>query len=905
MRLKFRNVLILALLAALPVAVRAAEFRTPAGTRPAARRPGAESVLPGGRMIEPLGRAFQTGPGAFGLTISPDGKFAVTANGGPDRFSLTVLDMSSEPWQATQLRAKKKEDKEDKAETGKDDDDWQSVFMGLAFSENRRLFASEGNSGRVREIAVPSGRVQNIYHLDQGEWRDSFSGDLAYDAQRHLLFVIDQANFRVAIFNTKTQKLIASVRTGRLPFRMALSPDRNRLYVTNIGMFQYSVIPGADDKRPVETGLPFPAFGFPSKQAVEGVMAKTALGDVDVPGLGDPNVKESNSLAVIDVSDPAKARVESFVRTGEPFGPNSMGGSGPTGVAATAGTIYVANGNQDSISVIDAVTLTIRAQIPLRVPALEHLRGILPLGLALDMNNGRLLVAEAGINAIGVVDLTNNRLAAHIPAAWFPTAIAIDRGKVFVANAKGFGTGPNATRTAPMEDSFQGDRRTGTLSVFDTPLPRLLPLLTQRVYALNGFLPRNQEPLALPKEIKHVVVIVKENRTYDEVFGAIEQASNGPVNGAPELARIGSRGWLWREEGSLKGRTTGKSFYNITPNHQELASRYAISDNFYADSEVSVDGHHWLVGSYPNAWTESSLMAAYGGQKDFRLTNSAPGRLSNAGSNSSLHPEEQLEAGALWHHLDRHGIPFRNYGEGFELAGVEEEPGEMPTGARYLTNMPMPEPLYRNTSRDYPQFNTNIPDQYRATKFIEEVERLYNQPGAELPRFIYIHLPNDHMAKPRPWDGFPFSASYVADNDYALGRIVEYLSNSKWWKNMAVFVTEDDAQGGVDHVDSHRTVMMVVSPYARKNYVAHANSSFPGMLRTVFRLLALPPLNLYDGTAADLADCFTAQPDFTPYKALRPDPDVFIPEKAKDPADPEPSVKMDSPAFLRKQHQQQ
>jgi hypothetical protein len=175
------------------------------------------------------------------------------------------------------------------------------------------------------------------------------------------------------------------------------------------------------------------------------------------------------------------------------------------------------------------------------------------------------------------------------------------------------------------------------------------------------------------------------------------------------------------------------------------------------------------------------------------------------------------------------------------------------------------------------------------------VERLYNQPGAELPRFIFIHLPNDHMAKPRPWDGFPFSASYVADNDYALGRIVEYLSNSKWWKNMAVFVTEDDAQGGVDHVDSHRTVMMVVSPYARKNYVAHANSSFPGMLRTVFRLLALPPLNLYDGTAADLADC----------KALRPDPDVFIPEKAKDPADPEPSVKMDSPSFLRKQHQQQ
>jgi hypothetical protein len=298
-------------------------------------------------------------------------------------------------------------------------------------------------------------------------------------------------------------------------------------------------------------------------------------------------------------------------------------------------------------------------------------------------------------------------------------------------------------------------------------------------------------------------------------------------------------------------------------------------------------------------------MASYGGQKDFRFPTTAPGRLFNAGSNSSVHPEEQLEAGALWHHLDRHGISFRNFGEGFELAGVEEEPGEMPTGARYLVDVPMPEPLYRNTSRDYPQFNMNIPDQYRATQLIAELERLYDQPAVDLPRFLYIHLPNDHMDKPRPIDGYPFASSYVADNDYALGRIMEYLTHSRWWKETAVFVTEDDAQGGVDHVDSHRTLLLVLSPYARKNYVAHANSSFPGMLRTVFRLLGLPPLNLYDATAADLAECFTAEPDFTPYTALRPDPDVFVPEKAKDPADPQPSVRMDSPAFLQQQHQKQ
>ena len=300
MRLNFRNVLILsALLAAVPAATQAAEFRTPAGTRPAARRPGAESVLPGGRMIEPLGRAFQTGPGAFGLVLSPDGRFAVTANGGPDRFSLTVLDMNSEPWQVAQIRAPKKEEREEAAKD--DDDDWHSVFMGLAFADNKRLFASEGNSGRVREIALPAGKLLNMYKLDQGEWKDSFSGDLAFDATRHLLYVVDQANFRVAIFNTKTQKLVASVKTGRLPFRMALSPDRKRLYVTNIGMFEYQGLAGADRKRARETGLPFPAFGFPSPESRDGARRETARGPVDVPGLGDPNVRESNSVCVVNV----------------------------------------------------------------------------------------------------------------------------------------------------------------------------------------------------------------------------------------------------------------------------------------------------------------------------------------------------------------------------------------------------------------------------------------------------------------------------------------------------------------------------------------------------------------------------------------------------------------------------
>lgn len=886
----------LILCATAALAAGAAEYRTPAGIRPAARRPGAESVLPGGRMIAPLGRQFLTGPGAYGIAVSPDGKMVVSANGGRGKFSLSVLDISSEPWQIRQINAQGKDDKGDD-----EDKDWRSVFMGLAFAEDRKLYVSEGGTGQVRLLSVPAGRTLDILNLNQGEWKDSYSGDLAYDGDKHLLYVVDQANFRVAIFDAKSRKLLSSVRVGRLPFKLALSADRRRIFVTNIGMFEYRAIPGADAHDAARTGLPFPAFGFPSADAEKGVKRQTGAGEVDVPGLGDPNVPESNSLCVVDVANAAAPKVVKFLRTGEPFGPASLGGSSPSGLAMTGTTIYVSNGNQDSITTIDAESLRVTGQIPLRIPGLDAYRGVLPVGLGLDIPNGRLLVAEAGINAIGVVDLASGKLTAHLPAGWFPTAVQVEKGQMYVASAKGIGTGPNATKTGPMERSFQGEMRTGTISVYPSPLNRVLPIYTEKVMALNGFKASRGEPQPLPLEIRHVVIIVKENRTYDEVLGDIEEDSSGEVRGAPELARFGRRGWVVVDPNGFRPRLE-KKFYNITPNHHALAARYAFSDNFYADSEVSVDGHHWLVGSYPNTWVESTLAGA---PKEFRFPTTAPGRLSNPGSNSSVHPEDQLEAGALWHHLERNGIPFRNFGEGFELAGNVEDPGEKPTGARLLTNMPMPDPLYRNTSRQYPGYNTNIPDQFRADQFIREIDEMYGKTGKDLPRLIFIHLPNDHMAKPRPEDGYPVAASYVADNDYALGRIMEYLSGTKWWRSMAVFITEDDAQGGVDHMDSHRTVFVAAGPFARRNHASRTNASFPALLKISFRLLGIPPLNLYDATAADLSDCFTSAPDFSPFRAIRPEPDIFVPENAKDPADPKPAPRMDDPDELRRQHQAQ
>jgi YVTN family beta-propeller protein len=828
--------------------------QTPAGIRPPHRAAeSGASILPGGRQITPQGKQYFTGPGPFGLAVSPDGQIVVTADGGPNRYGLTIWNERDDQPLSSVVAARGRRD-----DDAADDDDWRSIFMGLAFETDDAVYASEGESGRIRRVDLRTGKGARFVDLNQGSVKDSYTGDLAYDPVRHLLYAVDQANFRLAVIDTRKRQVVSSIRTGRLPFAVALSPDRKTAYVTNLGMFEYRALPGADPKNP-ETGVPFPLFGFPSAESAK--------------ELGDPNSKGSNSLAIVDVSRPAAPRLVAQVPTGLPFGGSVMGGSSPSGVTASARYVYVSNANQDTVSVIDARTHARLPDIPLRMRGYETLRGVLPIGMALTADGKTLLVAEAGINAIGVIDVGSREVLGHIPAGWFPTRVRVSKGTVFVANAKGHGTGPNSTAAGRLANA-----RRGTVSRFPLPSREELAGLTGVVLANNGF--AAQADLPTPPPVRHVVIIVKENRTYDEVFGDLPDAANGPRTGEPSLARWGA---------------------SVTPNHHALAARWSSSDNFYADSEVSVDGHHWLVGSYPNAWTESTLMASYGGQKSFRLPTNAPGRLLFAGSDSSVHPEEQLEAGAIWHHLERNHVSFFNWGEGFELAGINEGEGLEPSGGRFFTNMPMPDPLFRNTSRRYPGFNTNISDQYRASQFIAEVGERYGAGKASLPQLLFIHLPNDHTAKPRPRAGYPVEASYVADNDLALGRIMDFLSHSEWWSRMAVLITEDDSQSGVDHIDSHRTVLMAAGPYVRRDYTSHVNTSFPGLLRTAFWLLHMPALNLYDAAAPSLADCFTSQSDPKPYDVLPVDAKIFDPAQVHTVKGEGPGPAMDDPAEIRRQ----
>ena len=223
-----------------------------------------------------------------------------------------------------------------------------------------------------------------------------------------------------------------------------------------------------------------------------------------------------------------------------------------------------------------------------------------------------------------------------------------------------------------------------------------------------------------------------------------------------------------------------------------------------------------------------------------------------------------------------------------------------PTGAREVVNVPMPKALYDNTCFGFPIFNMNIPDQYRAHWFMKDVNERFVRGWRRFPSFVNIAICNDHGAKPNPDKGFPYLASWMADNDLALGRIVEYLSHTKYWKKMAIFVTQDDSGGEPDHIDAQRSVLMVISPWAKRGYVSHRHTTIVSMHRTLYQILGLPPLNMFDALANDFSDCFTTTPDFRPYSCVPVDPRIFDPEKAKDPNDPDygvartlPSIRMD------------
>jgi hypothetical protein len=494
---------------------------------------------------------------------------------------------------------------------------------------------------------------------------------------------------------------------------------------------------------------------------------------------------------------------------------------------------------------------------------------------------------------VAVVDVKKLKVSGFIPTGWFPAKLKVsnDGKKLIVSNAKGFGSGPNGGSTFEIgpEGSYIGSLMKGTVQVVNIPTDEELKSYTQQVISNNfsfekassdSFLWRKNNPVPLyPGEkqspIKHIVFISKENRTYDEVFGQVEKG-----NGEPELARYGKDATFRNTK-----RTASVENTDVMVNHLKLAGEFGISDNFYVDSDVSADGHRWLVNTYPNEWTETCTAASYGGNRSFDFNSKAPGIYAMNGTAGAIYPEDYNEAGSMWDHLERNKIDFFNFGFSimFEPAIYDEK--FKYEGIRHYINYPLPRPLWDRTSKQYPTYNMAIPDQFRVDQFLKEFSEKWMNGKDTMPALITVIIPNDHGADDRPEAGYPFRESYMADNDLAVGRIVEFLSHTPYWENMLIVITEDDAQNGVDHVDAHRSILMAISPWVKKDHVSHVHYSFGSIFKTFWNILGLPYLNQYDAGANDLADFFTETPDFTPYIAVPVDAGIFEPQKALDPFD--------------------
>jgi YVTN family beta-propeller protein len=488
----------------------------------------------------------------------------------------------------------------------------------------------------------------------------------------------------------------------------------------------------------------------------------------------------------------------------------------------------------------------------------------MPSGLAIHA--GRLYVAESGINAVGVIDASTMDMIAHIPVGWNPSALAIspDRTMLYVVNTKGKGTGPNGgSKHDPNAPTYVGSLEMGSLSAI---LLGILPppdALTQSVIAANTAAIAGQP--ALP-QLKHCFFIIRENRTYDEVLGDIARG-----NGDASLARYGMDGWAQE----VKSATHLK----VTPNLHALADQFAMSDNYYVDSDVSVDGHRWAMGINPTPFFNTAWTSSYGGRRQQSVTATQPGRRALFGGSDAPMPEDEPQFGSLWEHIIAGSKSVLNYGEGIEVEGAAEIDGAAPEGQRLFLNAPLLKPIFDSTDRRYPTFNLGIPDQFRVAEF-ERDFRLRLRSGT-VPALIVIRLPDDHTADPRPRDGYPYRASYVADNDLALGRIVAFLSKTAIWKDSAVFVTEDDAQDGVDHVDAHRSVLLVASPWVKPGSVSHQHTSMGSITRTIDELLGLGPMNLEDALAGEIGGIFDTHAHPEAYKIRPSDPRVFAPAKAR------------------------
>ncbi|MCE9531316.1 MAG: bifunctional YncE family protein/alkaline phosphatase family protein [Planctomycetes bacterium] len=764
--------------------------------------------LPNQWQLRPAGRAIEVGDFPVNMAMHPSGQYVAVLHAGMREHEIIVVALEK-----TRQRIVSR--------TSVD-----QTFYGVTFTpDGKKLFASGGEFEVVHEFDFARGMLGIPRKIDLPSGDDKSKriiGGLAIDKEGRDLF--------------------AAATWGDVVVRIPIDNPENKVTIP-VGR---AVAKGEKKDEKAKGEPPSPDDG--RKKDKEGKeIAKKAKDDPVHPYaiLPDPLNKRlfvslwaAGSVAVIDLE---KNEMTALWSTE----------SHPTEMVLSPNgkSLYVACANSTLVSVLDTADgkalQTINCALYPQAPS-----GNTPNSLTLTPDGQILFVANADASNLALFNVVNPKEAkplGFIPTGWYPTSVRyhVESKKIIVANGKGMFSKPNRSGPGPYSGratnitEYIGSLFTGTLSFIDMPTPEKMGEYSKQAYACSplkkdftantdGVEADNPIPKKVgePSPIKYVIYIVKENRTYDQVFGDLPQG-----NGEARLCLFPK---------------------SITPNHHKLAEEFVLLDNTYVEGEVSADGHEWSMGAYATDFTEKAWPLGYRGGK-------------RIGYPSEGHYDyiEKPAGGYIWDRAFEAKVSYRSYGEWITNGKINKDGTIVAPKANSKNLIGHFDPQFHGYDLDYP-------DVKRAERFLSEVKRFEGE--GEMPRLQIVRLPNDHTSGTRL--GTPTPTAMVAENDLALGMLVEGVSQSKFWKETAIFVIEDDAQNGPDHVDAHRVVALVISPYTKRKFVDSTMYSTSSMLRTMELILGLKPMSQFDAAARPMFNSFTAKPDVTPYKHEVPKTDL-------------------------------
>lgn len=728
-------------------------------------------LLNSGWRVKPAGTQIPLDTLPMSSVLSKDGRFLIVLNGGYNPPSLSVLDTK------------------DGHEIGRTP--VTDAWLGMSLSSNgKTLWVGGGSQASVYEFSFDeSGKLTpaRTFEIVKGAARSArdFIGDVAIDPENHLLYACDLYHDTIVVVNTQSGIVIDRFKTGRRPYRILFNPDGKSYYVT-------SWADGSLYRHQTSNGALVQTLRL-GAHPTDMVWRDRATRAEEDPGDDKDSVQQPSFKARIFVS------------------------------AANTNSVY-------SVGVSDGGDLRVLETINVSTTP-NHPLGMTPSALALSPDQSRLYVVCSDANAAAVVDVTaaRSQVLGFVPTGWYPTAAAaLADGRLVVLNGKGSRSYPNPNGPNPAKKQnnltiqYVAHIQTGSASFIPALTEEGLATYTAEVKSNSPYSDEKLDaiPAGIPAAIQHVLYIVKENRSYDQVLGDL-----GKGESDPSLC-------LFKE--------------NVSPNHHKLAREFVLFDNFYVNSDVSADGHNWSTSAIANDYVAKMWPSNYGKRNpnyDFE------------GGEPAAYPP----AGYLWTNAGSAGVSMRNYGYWVEN---KKEPGADGVQIEKVLD-PV---LAKVTNMKYRSFDLDYPDVKRAQTFLDDLAQF--ESANQMPALMFLRLGNDHTSATAPGKIAPLAA--FADNDYALGMIVEAVSRSKFWGSTAIFVLEDDAQNGPDHVDSHRSPAFIISPYTHRGTIDSNMYNTTSMLRTIELILHLHPMTHFDAAARPMFASFGPQPSPAPYQAEKP-----------------------------------